>query len=73
MAATVPNPPSLNADLCVQQIVRYLNGQKFVSDLQITPFDVLTKDNLDKAIPWNTDELHEGPRREQVRMASGLL
>lgn len=54
MAATVPNPPSLNADLCVQQIVRCLTGQKFVSDLQITPFDVLTKDNLDKAIPWNT-------------------
>ncbi|MFZ4615971.1 MAG: sugar ABC transporter substrate-binding protein [Rectinemataceae bacterium] len=54
MAATVPNPPSLNADLCVQQIVRYLNGQKFEKYLQITPFDVLTKANLDKAIPWDT-------------------
>lgn len=54
MAATVPNPPSLNADLCVQQMVRYFNGQKFEKYLQIMPFDVLTKANLDKAIPWDT-------------------
>ena len=54
MAATVPNPPSLNADLCVQQIVRYFNKQKFEKYLQIMPFAVLTKDNVDQAIPWNT-------------------
>jgi ribose transport system substrate-binding protein len=60
MAATVPNPPSLNADLCVQQMVRYFNGEKFVHDLQITPFDVLTKANLDKAIPWDTDTYMKG-------------
>jgi ribose transport system substrate-binding protein len=54
MAATVPNPPSLNADLCVQQMVRFFNGQKFEKYLQIMPFDVLTKANLDKAIPWDT-------------------
>jgi ribose transport system substrate-binding protein len=54
MMATVPNPPSLNADLCVQQIVRYLKREKFQKYLQILPFDVLTKANLDKAIPWNT-------------------
>lgn len=55
MAATTPNPPSLNADLCVQQIVRYFKGEKFEKYLQIMPFDILTKDNLDKAIPWNTE------------------
>ena len=60
MAATVPNPPSLNADLCIQQIVRNLNKQDYVVDLQITPWDVLTKDNIDKAIPWNTDNYMKG-------------
>ncbi len=60
MAATVPNPPSLNADLCIQQIVRQLKGEKFVADLQITPFDVLTKANLDKAIPWDTAAYMKG-------------
>lgn len=54
MAATAPNPPSLNADLCIQQMVRYFNGQKFEKYLQIMPFDVLTKANLGKAIPWDT-------------------
>ncbi len=60
MSATVPNPPSLNADLCVQQIVRYLNKKPYTVDLQITPWDVLTKDNLDKAIPWNTENYMKG-------------
>ncbi len=60
MSATVPNPPSLNADLCVQQIVRNLNKQKYVIDLQITPWSVLTKDNVDKAIPWNTEAYMKG-------------
>ena len=55
MSATVPNPPSLNADLCIQQVVRFLRGEKFSKYLQITPFAVLTKANLDKAIPWDTD------------------
>jgi len=60
MSATVPNPPSLNADLCVQQIVRYLTGKKFVPDLEITPWAVLTKDNVDKAIPWDTANYMKG-------------
>lgn len=60
MSATVPNPPSLNADLCVQQIVRHFNGQKFEKYLQITPWDVLTKDNVSKAIPWNTENYMKG-------------
>jgi len=60
MAATSPNPPSLNADLCVQQIVRHLKGEPFLQYLQIMPWDVLTKDNLDQAIPWITEDYLEG-------------
>ena len=60
MAATSPNPPSLNADLCVQQIVKYLTGEDFLQYLQIMPWDVLTKDNLDKAIPWITADYMAG-------------
>ena len=60
MSATSPNPPSLNADLCVQQIVRYLSGEDFLQYLQIMPWDVLTKDNLDKAIPWITADYLAG-------------
>jgi len=52
--ASVPNPPSLNADLCVQQIVRYFTGQPFEQYLQIKPFAVITKDNVGQAIPWDT-------------------
>lgn len=60
MQATAPNPPSLNADLCVQQIVRHLTGEDFLQYLQIMPWDVLTKDNLDQAIPWITDDYLAG-------------
>ena len=60
MSATSPNPPSLNADLSVQQIVRYLSGEDFLQYLQIMPWDVLTKDNLDKAIPWITADYLAG-------------
>ena len=60
MAATAPNPPSLNADLCVQQIVRYLRGEPFLSELQIMPWDILTKENLDQAIPWITEDYLAG-------------
>lgn len=60
MAATSPNPPSLNADLCVQQIVRHLTGEPFLQYLQIMPWDVLTNENLDQAIPWITNDYLEG-------------
>jgi len=65
MSATVPNPPSLNADLCIQQVVRYLTKKPFITDLQITPFDILTKDNLSKAIPWNTENYMKGRAANQ--------
>ena len=60
IAATVPNPPSLNADLCIQQIMRHFNGEDFIQYLQIKPPFVLTKDNLDKAIPWTVSDYLEG-------------
>ena len=60
MSATAPNPPPLNGDLCIQQIVRYLNGEDFIEGLQIMPWDVLTKENLDKAIPWIMEDYLEG-------------
>jgi ABC-type sugar transport system substrate-binding protein len=60
LAATVPNPPSLNADLCIQQIIRYLNGEDFVQYLQIKPPFVLTGENVDQAIPWTVADYLEG-------------
>lgn len=60
MVASVPNPPSLNADLCIQQIVRSLKGEKFEKYLQIKPFAVITKDNLGEAIPWDTANYMKG-------------
>ena len=55
LAATGLNPPSLNADLCVQQIVRYLEGEDFEMYLEIKPPLVLTSENIELAIPWNVE------------------
>lgn len=60
LAATVPNPPSLNADLCIQQILRYFNGEDFVQYLQIKPPFVLTGENTGEAIPWTVSDYLEG-------------
>lgn len=60
LAATVPNPPSLNADLCIQQIMRYLNGEEFVQYLQIKPPFVLTGENVGEAIPWTVSDYLAG-------------
>lgn len=60
LAATVPNPPSLNADLCIQQIMRYLNGEPFVQYLQIKPPFVLTGENVGQAIPWTVEDYLAG-------------
>ncbi len=66
-AASIPNPPSLNADLCVQQIVRYFKGEPFEKYLQIKPFAVITKDNLGEAIPWNTENYMKGRAANQFK------
>jgi ABC-type sugar transport system substrate-binding protein len=60
LAATVPNPPSLNADICIQQIIRYFNGEEFVQYLQIMPPFVLTGENVGQAIPWTVSDYLAG-------------
>jgi len=60
LAATAPNPPSLNADLCIQQIIAHFNGTEFVQYLQIEPPGVLTGENVDQAVPWDIDDYLEG-------------
>ncbi len=69
--ASVPNPPSLNADLSVQQIVRYFKGEPFEKYLQIKPFAVITKDNLDQALPWNTANYMKGRAANQFKYDLG--
>ena len=59
-AASVPNPPSLNADLAVQQAVRFFCKQPYEQDLQIVPAAVLDKNNVTAAIPWATDTYMQG-------------
>jgi len=60
LAATAPNPPSLNADLCIQQIIAHFNGTPFIKYLQIEPPGVLTADNIDTAIPWTVSDYLAG-------------
>ena len=60
LAATVPNPPSLNADICIQQMIRYFNGEDFVQYLQIMPPFVLTGENVGQAIPWTVSDYLAG-------------
>jgi ABC-type sugar transport system substrate-binding protein len=60
LAATVPNPPSLNADISIQQIIRYFNGEAFVRYLQIKPPFVLTGKNVGQAIPWTVSDYLAG-------------
>ena len=60
LAATVPNPPSLNADICIQQIIRHFNGEDFVRYLQIKPPLVLTGENVGQAIPWTVSDYLAG-------------
>lgn len=60
LAATAPNPPSLNADICIQQIQAHFAGEDFLTYLQIEPPGVLTADNIDSAIPWTVSDYLEG-------------
>jgi ABC-type sugar transport system substrate-binding protein len=59
-SASVPNPPSLNADLSMQQVVRYFTKQPYEVELQIVPAAVLDKNNVAAAIPWATDTYMAG-------------
>jgi ABC-type sugar transport system substrate-binding protein len=67
LAATVPNPPSLNADICIQQIIRHFNGEDFVQYLQIRPPGVLTAENIDTAIPWTVSDYLAGRAADEFQ------
>lgn len=55
LAISVPNPPSLSADLCVQQIVKYFSKESYEKQIQITPSVILDAKNTDKGISWVLD------------------
>ncbi|RCX16551.1 ABC-type sugar transport system substrate-binding protein [Anaerobacterium chartisolvens] len=55
LAISVPNPPSLSADLCVQQIVKYFSKEPYKKQIQITPSIILDAKNTDKGISWVLD------------------
>ena len=59
LAISVPNPPSLSADLCVQQIVSYFLGQPYEVNIQITPALVLDATNYHQGISWKLDRYME--------------
>jgi len=59
LAISVPNPPSLSADLCVQQIVKYFSNEPYQKQIQITPFLILDATNTDKGISWVLDTYME--------------
>lgn len=51
--ATCPNPPTLNADLAFQQVVKYFKGEPFENTLKIYHTGgMLSKENIDQAMPW---------------------
>ena len=58
--AVSPNPPSLNADLCVQQIVAYFEGREYPTKIRIYAPEELRSDNLDSAIPWHVPDYVAG-------------
>ncbi len=55
LAISVPNPPSLTADLCVQQMVAYFGGEEYEPYIQISPSIILDATNTDKGISWDLD------------------
>lgn len=55
LAISVPNPPSLTADLCVQQMVAYFEKTAYEPYIQISPSIILDATNTDKGISWDLD------------------
>ena len=53
--ATVGWSPSQEAQLAVRMLVEHLRGTK-VPKLTITPMKVITKANVDEAVPWEPTE-----------------
>lgn len=67
LAATSPNPPSLNADLCIQQIIAHFNGTPFEMYLQVAPPGVLTAENVATAVPWTISDYLEGRANDEFQ------
>ncbi|MBT3318626.1 MAG: substrate-binding domain-containing protein [Clostridia bacterium] len=65
LAATSPNPPSLNADLCIQQMIAHFNGTPFEQYIQIMPAAVLTGENVETAVPWTVSDYLEGRANDE--------
>ncbi len=59
VAATAPDPPSLCAHLSFQQMVRYFKGEPFERLLTVYQ-DLITKENVDSAVPWKKDAYFAG-------------
>jgi ribose transport system substrate-binding protein len=54
MTATVANPPTLEGDMIFQMVEAYFDGKPFPRHVyNVQP--LLTKDNVDGAVPWNVD------------------
>jgi len=54
MAGTVANPPTLEGDFVFQMVQAYFAGKPYPRHVyNIQP--MLTKDNVDGAVPWNVD------------------
>ena len=58
--AVSPNPPSLNADLSIQQIIAYFEGRDYPKAIRIYAPEALTADNVGTAIPWLTNDYIAG-------------
>ena len=58
--AVSPNPPSLNADLSIQQIIAYFEGREYPKAIRIYAPEALTADNVGTAIPWLTNDYIAG-------------
>lgn len=60
LSATLPLPPTLLADLSIQQLVSYFNEDAFSYYLYTFIPEPLTSENLHSAIPWEITSYIEG-------------
>lgn len=50
------NPPTLAADLIIQTLVKYFQGEEYTEFVRVFCTDVLTKENVGSAIPWDYED-----------------
>jgi ABC-type sugar transport system substrate-binding protein len=53
------NAPTLMADILYQSILRYFLGYPVQQDVQIAAAELITIENVDRAVSWNIDEFLE--------------